>query len=148
MTTEVENTRKGERFTVLVLLPGTFGGTFGAAEVTIGNISLGGLQIVHAQSLRIGSRGRISFHYRDLSVTVPARVIWSHLSKNPDPSGKLLYESGLQLESSDPQYAAAINSLFRAGAVRQDSESMERKKARLLEREEARKALMKATPPR
>jgi hypothetical protein len=115
--------------------------------VTIANISLGGLQIVHAQALRIGSRARMAFHYRDLAVAVPAKVIWSHLSKNPDPSGKLLYVSGLQLESADTQFAFAVNALFRSGAVRQDSESMERKKARIQEREEARKALMKARPP-
>jgi hypothetical protein len=143
MTAEVENTRKGERFTTLVLLPGTFG----PAEVTIANISVAGLQIVHPQAVRVGSRARIAFHYRDIAVASPAKVIWSHLSKNPDPSGKLLYVSGLQLESADTQFASAVNSLLRLGAVRQDSESMDRKRARMLEREEARKALLKMNPP-
>jgi hypothetical protein len=143
MTAEVENTRKAERFTVLILLPGTFG----PAEVTIANISVAGLQIVHPQAVRVGSRARISFHYRDMAVATPAKVIWSHLSKNPDPSGKLLYVSGLQLEGADVQFAAAVNSLSRLGAIRQDTESMERKKARIQEREEARQALLKSNPP-
>lgn len=143
MTTEVENTRTVERYTVLVLLPGTFG----AVEVTVANVSAAGLQIVHPQAVRVGSQARISFHYRDIAVTAPARVIWSRLSRNPDPSGKLLYVTGLQLEGADPQFAVAVNGLFRLGAVRPDSESMERKKARILEREEARRALLKSNPP-
>jgi len=143
MTSDIENTRKGERFTVLILLPGIFG----AAEVTIANISVAGLQIVHAQAVRVGSRARISFHYRDIAVATPAKVIWSRLSKNPDPSGKLLYVSGLQLENADSQFAAAVNGLSRLGAVRMDTESMERKRARIQEREEARQALLKSNPP-
>jgi hypothetical protein len=31
---------------------------------------------------------------------IPAAVIWSHLSRKPDASGKLLYESGLKIERS------------------------------------------------
>jgi hypothetical protein len=143
MTTEVVNTRKGDRFKVLVHI----GGSFGPSEMTVVDLSLAGMQIVHPQPIRIGTRARVAFQYRDVSVTIPARLVWSHLSQKTGEAGKLLYVSGLHVEAVDPAYAAAINSLFRIGALQQDSDSMERKRARIQEREEARKSQVKLMPP-
>jgi hypothetical protein len=145
MIADVVNTRKSERFTVLA----NIAGSFGAAEMTVLDISVAGLQIEHAHPLKIGTRGRLAFQYRNITVAVQARLIWSHLSpKKPgDDSGKLLYVSGIHLDSADSQFATAIDSLLRVGAIRQDSQSMERKRVRIQEREEARKAQMKALRP-
>jgi hypothetical protein len=143
MTAEVIDLRKGDRFTVLVPLAGTFG----TSDITVANIALVGLQIVHAQPLRIGTRARVTVHHADISVVTQARLLWSHLSQTPDDSGKLLYVSGIRLENPDAQYAAAVNALFRIGAIRPDTQSMDRKRERTKEREEARKSQMRMTPP-
>ena len=143
MTAEVIDLRKAERFTVVQPIDGTFGGS----EMSVKNIGVTGLQIVHAHPMRIGTRARVVFRSGGVDVTTQAHLIWSHLSRTPDDSGKLLYVSGLHVDNAEPQYAAAINTLFRAGTVRPDTESMDRKRARALEREEARKSQMKVIPP-
>lgn len=143
MTADVIDLRKAERFTAVEPIAGTFGGS----DMTVQNIGVLGLQIVHAQPLRIGTRARVVFRRGDAAVATQANLIWSHLSRTPDDSGKLLYVSGLRIENAEPQYAAAINTLFRIGAIRPDTESMDRKRARILEREEARKSQMKVIVP-
>jgi hypothetical protein len=142
MSDEVVDLRKGERFIVLEPLAGTFG----ASDVTITNIGLTGLQIVHAQPMRIGTRARLAFTRGEIVVTTQARVVWSHLSQSANPSGKLLYNSGIRIESTDPQFALALNSLFRSGAIRQDSDSLEKKRERVAQRELQRRAMLKMMP--
>ncbi len=142
MSDEVVDLRKGERFIVLEPLAGTFG----ASEVTITNIGLTGLQIVHAQPMRIGTRARLAFSRDDIAVATQARVVWSHLSQSANPSGKLLYNSGIRIEATDPQFALALNSLFRGGVIRPDSDSLERKRERMAQREMQRKAMLRMMP--
>ena len=142
MTQDAADLRKSARFVVLEPLTGTFGGS----DITILNIGLTGLQIVHSQPMRIGTRARLSFDRHDVTVTTQARVMWSHLSQSANASGKLLYTTGIRIEATDPQFGLALNSLIRAGALRQDSDSMEKKRARLAEREQQRKSQMKLTP--
>ncbi|HKR63419.1 MAG TPA: hypothetical protein VJZ00_06770 [Thermoanaerobaculia bacterium] len=142
MTANVIDLRKGERFVVLEPIYGTFG----PSDMTVRNLGVGGLQIVHAQPLRIGTRGRVVFQHRDVAVNVHARLLWSHLSRTPDESGKFLYVSGVILENAEAPYAAAVNSLFRMGVTRPDTQSMDRKRERVAEREEARKSQMKMVP--
>lgn len=141
MLAEVTNLRHGERFVVREKLSGTFG----AYELTIANMSVTGVQIVHAQPMRIGTNSRVTFKHGEIAITTQARVIWSHLS-HVGSDGKPMYKSGLRIEKADPQYAAAINALLRQGVLERDFDSMERKRQRLAEREEQRKSQRKLTP--
>ena len=131
MTSEITDLRKGERFLVVETISGSFGGT----DVTILNVALAGMQVAHAQPLRIGTRARLTFTHGGVDVGIAARVLWSQLSQSHDSSGKLLYKTGLRLEATDPQYAVAINALFKSGAIRRDADSLERKRQREIERE-------------
>ncbi|HEY0157698.1 MAG TPA: PilZ domain-containing protein [Thermoanaerobaculia bacterium] len=139
MTIEVVDLRRGERFTVVEPLTGTFG----PADVSVLNLGLGGIAISHPQPVRIGTRAKLSCRRGDVTIVVPATIVWSHL--NPG-SGGMVYCSGLKLDAADPQYALAINTLMRGGALRQDVGSLERKKQRMREREEARKSLVRHVP--
>jgi hypothetical protein len=134
MSEEVTDLRKSERFDVVQALEGSFGGV----DVTLLNVALNGVLLMHETALRIGTRGRLTFRHGDISVTIEGRVVWSHLSKN---SGGMLYRSGVQLDSGEVHYAVAIASLLRAGVLARDSGSLERKR----ERETAREKLLSAT---
>ena len=134
MTMTVEELRRADRFVAVEPISGTFGPT----DASVVNVSIGGVQITHPLPLRIGTVGRLAFSRGDTVVSTQARVLWSHAA--PVTGGKLVYRSGLRIEAVDPQYAMALNSLIRAGAIRQDLDSMERKRKRDQEREEKRKS--------
>lgn len=137
---QVEELRKTDRFTALEPIAGTFG----PGEASVLNLSIGGAQISHPTPIRIGTTGRLAFRRGDVIVTTQARVLWSHVA--PGPGGNLVYRSGLTIEGVDPSYAMAINSLIRAGAIRQDLDSMDRKRQRMIEREEKKKSGPKMIP--
>jgi hypothetical protein len=139
MSYDVADLRKGDRFAFMELV----GGTFAANEVTFINVSLGGAQFTHAQPMRIGTRGKLAFRRGDVVVAVPAHVVWSHLGK---VGAAMSYTSGVKLDAADPQYAAAINALYKAGVVQRDVESLERKRQRMMEREAARKSQVRIIP--
>ena len=136
----IDELRKTDRF--IAVEPVT--GTFGPAEATVLNLSIGGAQVSHPQPIRIGTTGRLAFRRGDAVVATQARVIWSHVA--PGAGGKLVYRSGLKIEAIDPSYAMAINTLLRAGILRQDVESLDRKRQRLLEKEEKKKSGPKFIP--
>jgi hypothetical protein len=133
MTIEIIELRKGDRFRTTEPVSGTFG----PVEVVIVDLSLGGAQLSHPQPLRIGTRGKLTFKRGDITATVTAHVVWSHLSKT---SGGMSYVSGLQLDAVEPQYGLALNAMLRAGVLRKDGESLTKKKERMLEREQQRKS--------
>ncbi|HYO79336.1 MAG TPA: PilZ domain-containing protein [Thermoanaerobaculia bacterium] len=139
MTTEVVDFRKGDRFIVVEPLTGSFGAT----EVAVLNLSLGGVQISHPQPVRIGTRGKVWFRRGDISATVQGTVVWSQLTAT---SGGMVYKSGVKLDAADPQYALAVNFLVRSAVIRQDTDSLERKKQRMREREEQRKSQIRTIP--
>ena len=136
----VEELRKTDRFAAVEPIAGTFG----PADASVVDLSVGGAQITHAQPIRIGTTGRLTFRRGDVAVATHARVIWSHVA--PGPGGKLVYRSGLKIEAIDASYAMAINSLIRAGAIRQAIDSLDRKRERLIEREEKKKSGPKMIP--
>jgi hypothetical protein len=138
MEIEVAEVRKGDRFVIVQ----TLGGTFGAADVSIIDVSVGGAKLEHAQAMRIGTAARLTFRAGDVTANVQGRVIWSHMV--PTPKG-LVYRSGIQVQP-DPTYALAVNSLFKSGLAVRDSDSLERKKQRLLEREQERSKKMRVIP--
>jgi hypothetical protein len=131
MNIEVRDLRRGDRFIVIEALTGSFG----PAEVAVLNLSLGGAQISHPQPVRIGTRAKFWFRRGEVSVSVQATVVWSHLAPT---SGGMVYKSGLRLENADAQYALAINTFVRGGIARHETDSLEKKKQRMREREEAR----------
>jgi hypothetical protein len=139
MTIEVIDLRKGDRF----IATEPISGTFGPAEIVILDLSLGGAKLSHPLPLRIGTRGRIAYKRGDIVVSTPAHVVWSHLARTDQG---MVYQSGIKLDDTDPHYAMAINSLLRAGLLRKDVGSLERKRERLLEREQLRKTLSKPIP--
>jgi hypothetical protein len=139
MSTEVVDLRRGERFTVIEALTGTFG----PAEVAVLNLSLGGVQISHPQPVRIGTRAKLWCRRGDVTITIAGTVVWSHLNAT---SAGMVYMSGLRLDAADPQYALAINTLMRGGVLRQDVDSLDKKRQRMREREEARKSQVRIIP--
>lgn len=140
MTIEVKELRSGQRYVLDTPLSASFGST----EVQIVNISTGGLQILHPLPQRVGSSSRLWFRIGDVVVSTTARLLWSHLSKSSN--GKMTYCSGLRVE--DPEYAASVKALVDRGFVKNDGDSLERKKQRLIqkERERSDKFLVKALP--
>jgi hypothetical protein len=128
---EVQELRAAERYIAIL----TLSGSFGAASVTVRDICEQGVQIEHPQPLRIGTRGRLWFKRGDVGAAVQAVVVWSHLSKTPSDEGKLLYHSGVKVESGTNEFASALQKLALQGAIRRDFESLDRKRQRILDRE-------------
>lgn len=139
MTIEIIELRKGERFPATERVDGTFG----PAEIGIVDLSLGGAQISHPQPLRIGTRGKLTFKRGDIEASIVAHVVWSHLSRT---AGGMSYVSGVKVDAADPHYAMAINALLRAGALRKDGSSLDKKRERFLEREQQRKSQQRVVP--
>ncbi len=140
MTIEILELRKGARFCASEPLAATFG----PVEAVILDLSLGGAQLSHPQPLRIGTKGKLAFRRGDVNAVVQAHVVWSHLSRT---SGGMSYLSGLQLDAADPYYAMALNTLLRAGVLVKDTESMNKKRERMLECEQLRKSQMPRSIP-
>jgi hypothetical protein len=139
MDDEVIDLRKGDRFHAVVPI----GGSFSSTDVSLINVSVTGAQVMHSQPIRIGTRSRLTFHHGDVVASVQVQVVWSHLWQTPEGHA---YRSGVRLDMPDVQFAAAVNGLLRAGAIQRDTESLERKRQRELEREMRRKSGSKLTP--
>lgn len=139
MTIEIIELRKGDRFLATEPIPGTFG----PADIVVIDLSLGGAKLSHPQPLRIGTHGKLFFKRGDITASAQAVVVWSHLSRD---GGGMSYISGLKLEAVEPQYAMAVNSLLRGGVLRKDSESLEKKRERMIEREKKRDSAKRVIP--
>ena len=133
MNEELTDLRQGDRFLVTEPIEGTFG----ASPIILVNVSVSGVQILHPQPLRIGTVTSLSFSHEGVEASVMVRVVWSHLSQTDDG---LRYRSGMKLLEPDAHYAAALNTLLRLGAIAPDTDSLERKRQRELERELRRKS--------
>jgi hypothetical protein len=130
MSADIRDLRTIERYVVVEPLLGSFG----AAGISILDIAEQGAQIEHAQPLRLGSRGRLWFKRGEVAASIHAMVIWSRLSEKPNDDGKLLYRSGVRLDDGD-SFAGAIQALGEHGVIRRDTESLERKRRKFVERE-------------
>jgi hypothetical protein len=129
---DIKDQRTIERYVVAEPLLGSFG----AAGISVLDIAEQGVQIEHAQPLRLGARGRLWFKRGDVAASVHAIVIWSRLSDKPNADGKLLYRSGLRVEDSEESFAPAIQALADHSVIRRDTESLERKRRKFVEREQ------------
>ena len=139
MTIEIIELRKGDRF----LATEQIVGTFGPADIVVVDLSLSGAKLSHSQPLRIGTRGKLAFKRGDITASVAGVVVWSHMAR---AGGGMSYVSGLKFDAVEPQYAMAVNSLLRAGVLRKDSESLEKKRERMLEREQLRNSQKRVIP--
>lgn len=134
MSSEIRDLRAIERYVVAEPLVGSFG----AAAIKVLDIAEQGARIEHSQPLRLGSHGRFWFKRGEVAASVAAIVIWSRLSQTPNDEGKLLYQSGLRVEETGDNFAAAIQALADHGVIRRDTESLERKRRKLFDREQER----------
>jgi len=142
MTIEVKELRAAERY----VLDTPLSASFGSSDVQIVNIGAGGVQIVHALPLRIGSSARLWFRLGEIAVTTNGRLLWSHLAKPSTNGGKLSYQSGIRVD--DVEFAAAVRALVERGYIKPDDNSLEKKRQRLIqkERERSDKHLIRAVP--
>ena len=131
-TSDLSDSRGAERFVASNPIEGRFGRT----DVTIWDLAESGLQMEHAEPLKIATQGLVGFKLDEMTVTVPGIVIWSHLSKTADAHGRLLYRSGVRLEADIELFAAAINRLAGSGRIKRDTASLERKKKKHVERDQ------------
>jgi len=119
-------------------------GSFGSAPVILIDLGEQGVQIEHAQPLRLATKGRLWFKHAGVSVSLHAFVVWSKLS------GKQ-YRSGLRIDEAVSEFSSALQALAAHGLIKRDDESLNRKRQRLEEREKAKagKPVMKhvATEP-
>ena len=124
-------------------------GSFGSAGVTILNMADLGVQVEHAQPLRLATKARLWFKRAEISASVQGIVVWSHLSRTPNEEGKLLYRTGLRIEEGAKQFTEAMELLAVRGLIRLDTDSLERKRLELAAREKARtsKPIMKLLRP-
>jgi hypothetical protein len=134
MPSNVTDSRSAARFKVDEPLHGSFAN----ADVVIQDLAESGVQIEHAEPLRLATTGRLALKLGETAVTVPAIVIWSRLSQTPNAKGKLLYRSGLRLEASLEKFAKVINTLAGSGLLRSDHESLDRKRQKIEEKEQLR----------
>ena len=128
---DVSDLRSNERFVASSVLPGSYG----AASVTVVNLSVTGAQIEHAQPIRLGTVARFWFRRGDTSVSVQALTIWSRLSKSANAQGKLLYLSGLRLESDSNDFVIAMQMLLDRGLIIADPQTLEKKRQKSVDRE-------------
>ncbi len=125
---DVTEIRETERFVFAEAVEGRFG----SADVTLLNLSTRGALVAHAQPLRLGTRARLWFKRGDISVSIQALSIWSHLSKTPNENGKYLYLTGLRIEHDDSEYEHALQALLDREVIAPDRESLEKKKKKAL----------------
>lgn len=121
-------------------------GSFGAAEVAIVNLGEQGAQIEHAQPLRVATKARFWFKRGSLSIAVQALVVWSRLSKNPSPQGKLLYRTGLRVEEGSAEFATTMRQMLEAGLIERDTDALERKRRLREERAAVKAPTMRSLP--
>ena len=122
--------RSGDRYIATLPIPGSFG----AAGISILNLSDQGACVEHAQPLRLATQGRLTFRFGSIAIGSNALVVWSHLSKTPDEKGKYLYHSGLRIEENIEAYAESVRELISQRVLLRDLDSLERKHKRLRDR--------------
>jgi len=137
MEPDVKELRAADRYIVMEKL----GGSFGSAQVTLIDVGEQGMQIEHAQPLRLATKGRLWFKRGEISVSLHAFVVWSKLF------GKH-YRSGLRIDEGTHDFASAMQTLLRYGLIKRDDDSLNRKRKRLEEKEQekAGKPVMKFVP--
>ena len=127
---DVSETRRATRYVALRPIRGTFG----PMAVQVLDLCEGGFQIAHSESLKIGSSAMVIFDNPKTFETLQFRskVVWSKLSTEPSPDGKLLYRSGLRIEVMREDTREALKRLLMQFA-RPDPQSLEKKRKKVFE---------------
>lgn len=124
-TPDLSDLRNSDRF----ISAQPVNGSLGSVAITIINLGIGGLQVEHADPLKIGHQARLALEIPGAKLPeMRARVVWSRLSKTPNQQGKYLYRSGLRVDEDKDVLARSIGFLIRSGRVYPDKHSLERKK--------------------
>jgi hypothetical protein len=124
---EIKELRRRPRFELTAELSARFTGI----PVRLIDVSAGGLQMEHADPVRLGSSGTLVIDGEDL-IEVRSRVVWSRLL--PRPGQPNLYRSGLSFTEID-EVAGKLGRFIRAYG-RPEHGSLERKRERLTARHE------------
>ena len=132
MEPDITDLRNSDRYFVTEKLSGSFG----SASVILIDVGEQGVQIEHAQPLRLATKGRLWFKRAEVSVSLHAFVVWSRLSKTPNDQGKYVYRSGLRVDEGADEFLSAMQMLHEHGVIRKDTDSLNRKRQRLEEREQ------------
>lgn len=133
---EITDGRSAPRYAVLRELPAAFA----SYAIAVVNLSAAGLQVEHAQPIRIGSTGRLSIQPPGhVPSVLQARVVWSRLGTKLNGEGKTLYRSGLLSIESDGPLGALIALLLDSKLAEEDRDSLERKRHLILEKLHKRK---------
>src|SRR5262249_43250438 len=120
MEPDVKELRAADRY----ILNEKLAGSFGSAPVLLIDIGEQGLEIEHAQPLRLATKGRLWFKHAGVSVSLHAFVVWSKLSGNQ-------YRSGLRIDEAVAEFSSALQRLAAHGLIKRDDESLNRKRQRL-----------------
>src|SRR5260370_40584707 len=87
-------------------------GAFGAATVSLLNLSDQGACIEHAQPLRLATTGRLTFRFGSIVVAANGIVVWGPLSETPNEKGEYLYHSGVRIEENIEGFAESVRELI------------------------------------
>ena len=110
--------------------------TYNAYPVRIINVSGSGVQIEHADPLKLQSSAKLLISLPKSVDTISLRgvIVWSKLSRTPNKEGKYLYRSGIKLDGQGPAVAASVERVITIYSGEEDHESLERKKELLKEK--------------
>jgi hypothetical protein len=136
MPDEIDDYRIHRRY----ILESPLKGSFGATAVGIVNVGCRGVQVVHKVPLKPGARSRFlaSIAGPEEKIALPGTVVWSRLSKNVDPRGRLLYRSGIHFSEGSDFPQEALDSLEARGLARIDEEALQRKREALARKRQQR----------
>lgn len=95
----------------------TEGRLTGADEAALLDISLGGVKIEHAQSVRVGSISPLDLEFQGKRVRVMCRVVWSQVARQEmslDGEGAMIYQTGLEFHDPSAETRQLINDYVQA----------------------------------
>lgn len=127
---DVRDLRKSTRYIVHPPLSGTFAFT----DVVVTDLSASGIQVRHPEAVRLGTTGRLTFTLPENGgrYSLSGRVVWSHLSREPDDEGRHPFFTGLQLDEESREVAErAISRMLELSIASPDTSSLQTKRRRM-----------------
>jgi len=113
-------------------------GSFGSVAMVVRDLADNGVQIEHAEPLRVATKSRLAFAGAGSQILqMRGIVIWSRLSAVPNEAGKYLYRSGVRVDDEPEVLTHAIGQLLGKGLIYLDQQSLDRKREILAEKARA-----------
>ena len=128
-------------------------GVFGSVAMVVRDLADNGVQIEHAEPLRVATKSRLAFPGVGSQILqMRGIVIWSRLSAVPNEAGKYLYRSGVRVDDEPEILTHAIGQLLGKGMIYLDQGSLDRKREILAEKARSKgqmgqMRLQRVTPP-